>query len=74
MNEKIVEILSDYTDVDESEIKPESTLIGDLGLTSLDIVDLITAFEDEFSISIPDSAIKKMEKVSDITDYVKANI
>lgn len=70
MNEKIVSILAEYTDLNADEIQGSSKLVDDLGLTSLDVLDMIAAFEDAFDIEIPDKVIKQMQTVSDIENYL----
>ena len=70
MIEKIKEILSKYT---KEEITAESTLVNDLGLSSFDIVSIVTAFEDEFDIEISDRDIRKLVSVSDIMEYIENN-
>ena len=70
MLEKIAEILSKYT---KEEITAESTLVNDLGLSSFDIVSIVTAFEDEFDIEISDRDIRKLVSVSDIIEYIENN-
>ncbi len=70
MNEKIVSILAEYTDLNADEIKGSSKLVDDLGLTSLDVLDMIAAFEDAFDIEIPDKVIKQMQTVSDVENYL----
>ena len=68
MLEKIIEILSQYT---EEEITEESILVNDLGLTSFDLVSLVTEFEDEFDIEIADREIRKLVSVADIMEYIE---
>ena len=70
MIEKIKEILSKYT---KEEIAAESTLVNDLGLSSFDIVSIVTAFEDEFDIEISDRDIRKLVSVADIMEYIENN-
>lgn len=70
MLERIAEILSKYT---KEEITVESTLVNDLGLSSFDIVSIVTAFEDEFDIEISDRDIRKLVSVADIIDYIENN-
>ena len=70
MLEKIAEILSKYT---KEEITLEATLVNDLGLSSFDIVSIVTAFEDEFDIEISDRDIRKLVLVSDIIEYIENN-
>ncbi|MBR4934944.1 MAG: acyl carrier protein [Anaerotignum sp.] len=68
MLEKIIEILSQYT---EEEITEESILVNDLGLTSFDLVSLVTEFEDEFDVEIADREIRKLVSVADIMEYIE---
>lgn len=70
MLERITEILSKYT---KEEITAESTLVNDLGLSSFDIVSIVTAFEDEFDIEISDRDIRKLVSVADIMEYIENN-
>ncbi|MCQ2467588.1 MAG: acyl carrier protein [Clostridia bacterium] len=70
MVEKTIEILSKHVK-EGIEIKPESALVADLGLTSLDIVDIIVSFEDEFDMEIPDQIIPSLSTVQDIANYLE---
>ena len=70
MLERIREILSKYT---KEEITIEATLVNDLGLSSFDIVSIVTAFEDEFDIEISDRDIRKLVSVADIIEYIENN-
>lgn len=69
MYEKVVKILMEYVEV--KTIRPESALIGDLGLSSLDVVNVVVAFEDEFGIEIPDRVIPDFITVADIVEYLE---
>lgn len=73
MFEKVKQIIVDQLGVEESEIKLESSFIDDLGADSLDIVELIMAFEEEFNIEIPDEDAEKIGTVGDVVEYIKAN-
>lgn len=70
---KIIEILSNYTDVEPDQIALDSNLVADLGFTSLDVLDMVSEFEDEYDIEIQDREIKQMKTVQDIVDYLNAN-
>lgn len=72
--EKIKTILSEDLDIDENSITPESLLVEDLGVDSLDAIDIIMSVEDEFKIEVPDEIIEKIETVGDIINYVENNI
>ena len=68
MFEKIVQIISEHQGVDPEIIKTETHLISDLGLNSFDVITLVTRFEDEFNIEIPDRMIKQLQTVQDVSD------
>ena len=68
--DKVKAIVVEQLGVDESEVAIDSTFIDDLGADSLDIVELIMAFEEEFNIEIPDDAAEKMKTVKDTVDYI----
>lgn len=72
MFEKIKKIVVDQLGVDESEVTREASFIDDLGADSLDIVELIMAFEDEFGIEIPDDIAEKISTVNDAVEYIKS--
>ena len=56
--------------VDEAEVSIDSTFIDDLGADSLDIVELIMAFEEEFNVEIPDDVAEKIKTVKDTVEYI----
>ena len=55
------------------QVKPEAKFIEDLGADSLDTVELVMAFEEEFGIEVPDEDAEKLQSVSDVVTYVSAN-
>ena len=68
--DKVKEIVVEQLGVDEAEVAMNSTFIDDLGADSLDIVELIMAFEEEFSIEIPDEIAEKIKTVKDAVEYI----
>jgi len=74
MQEKVKEILHDYTEVPTSEIALETDLVKDLDLNSFDVVNIVVAFEDVFNIDIPDRAIKDLMTVGDIIKYLEEHV
>lgn len=68
--EKIRKMISELFFTDEDEILPETTFAKDLEADSLDIVDLVMAIEDEFSIEVSDEEIKQIVTVGDLVDYI----
>ena len=68
--DKVKAIVVEQLGVDESEVAIDSTFIDDFGADSLDIVELIMAFEEEFNIEIPDDVAEKIKTVKDTVDYI----
>ncbi|SDF77185.1 acyl carrier protein [Sporolituus thermophilus] len=68
--DKVKEIVVEQLGVDEADVTMESTFIDDLGADSLDIVELIMAFEEEFNIEIPDEVAEKIKTVKDAVEYI----
>ena len=72
--EKVRAIVVEQLGVDEADVQIDSTFIDDLGADSLDIVELIMAFEEEFEIEIPDDVAEKIKTVKDTVDCIDKNI
>ncbi len=68
--EQVKKIVKDQLGVEEDEIQMNSTFVDDLGADSLDIVELIMAFEEEFNIEIPDEKAEKIKTVEDVVKYI----
>lgn len=68
--DKVVEIIVENLGVDIEEVKPESSLIEDLGADSLDAVELSMALEDEFGITIEDEEFAGLVTVQDVVNYI----
>lgn len=74
MIEKVIEILAEFTTLEKEKITKESGLTTDLGLNSLDVINVVVAFEEEFDIEIPDQRIKELVTVGDIEEYLEKNV
>lgn len=71
---KIVKIVAEHLDVEESKITDTSSFVDDLGADSLDRVELVMAFEEEFNIEIDDDTAEKIATVADAVKHVDAAI
>jgi acyl carrier protein len=71
--EKVKSIIVEQLGVDEEEVTLEASFTDDLGADSLDIVELVMAFEEEFGIEIPDESAEKISTVRQAVDYIQAN-
>lgn len=72
--QKVVDIIVEELAVDADEITPEASFIDDLGADSLDVVELVMAFEEEFDIEIPDEDAEKIQTVQNAVDYIEENL
>jgi len=71
--ERIKEIIVEQLGVDEEQITPDASFIDDLGADSLDTVELVMAFEEEFDVEIPDDDAEKIRTVQDVIDYLNTH-
>jgi acyl carrier protein len=71
LDQRVKEIIVEQLGVEEDEVTPKASFIDDLGADSLDTVELIMAFEEEFDVEIPDEEAEKIITVKDAIDYVK---
>ncbi len=69
--EKVKEIIVEQLGVNADQVKPEASFIEDLGADSLDTVELVMAFEEEFGVDIPDEDAEKMRTVGDAITYIE---
>ena len=74
IEEKIVNIISEQMGMDKAEIARETSFVNDLNADSLDTVELVMEFEDEFGLSIPDEEAEKIQTVGAAVDYIVNNI
>ena len=70
IEDTVKKIIVDQLGVDEGEVTPEASFIDDLGADSLDTVELIMAFEEEFGLEIPDDEAEKLTTVGDALNYL----
>ena len=72
MFDKVKEIVVEQRGVDEDAVTMSASFVDDLGADSLDIVELIMAFEEAFDIEIPDADAEKISTVGDAVEYIKS--
>ena len=73
VQERVIKIVCDQMGTTPDKITPETSFINDLGADSLDTVELVMEFEDEFEISIPDEDAEKIQTVGDAIGFIKSN-
>jgi acyl carrier protein len=70
VEDRVKEIIVEQLGVDANEVTPEASFIDDLGADSLDTVELVMAFEEEFGLEIPDEDAEKITSVGDALNYL----
>lgn len=71
MKDKVINLIAETLDVDKKKINEKTNLVKDLEVESLDLVDLVGAFEEEFGVEIADKDIKNLQTVGDIIKYTE---
>ena len=71
--DRVKKIVVEHLGVEQEKVTEDASFIDDLGADSLDIVELVMAFEEEFGVEIPDDAAEKITTVKDAIDYIDQN-
>jgi acyl carrier protein len=71
IEEKVKDIIVEQLGVNPEQVTPTASFIEDLGADSLDIVELVMAFEEEFSVEVPDEDAEKLQTVGDVMKYIE---
>ena len=71
ITDRVKKIVVEHLNVDESKVSDEASFIDDLGADSLDTVELVMAFEEEFSIEIPDEIAEKITTIKDAIEHIE---
>jgi acyl carrier protein len=69
--DRVKRVVIEQLSVEESEVKPDSSFTQDLGADSLDTVELVMAFEEEFNTEIPDEEAEKITTIQQAVDYIE---
>jgi acyl carrier protein len=73
VSDKVKSIIVEQLGVDEEEVTPDASFVDDLGADSLDTVELVMAFEEEFGIEIPDEDAEKITRVKEAVEYIESH-
>ena len=74
VSSKVKKIVADHLGIDEAKVTEESSFIDDLGADSLDTVELVMAFEEEFDIEIPDDAAETIQTFGDAVKFINEKL
>ena len=73
VSDKVKSIIVEQLGVDEEEVTPDASFVDDLGADSLDTVELVMAFEEEFGIEIPDEDAETITRVKEAVEYIESH-
>ena len=73
IEQRVKELVVEQLGVSQEQVTPQASFVDDLGADSLDTVELVMAFEEEFGVEIPDDAAEKISTVSDAIKYINDN-
>ena len=73
VEERVIEIVSEQMGVAKDQVTRETSFVNDLGADSLDTVELVMAFEEEFGIEIPDEDAEKITRVKEAVEYIESH-
>jgi acyl carrier protein len=73
VEERVIEIVSEQMGVAKDQVTRETSFVNDLGADSLDTVELVMAFEEEFGIEIPDDDAEKITRVKEAVEYIESH-
>lgn len=73
MFKRLCEILDEYAEIPKEEMKPESDILNDLEMNSLDVMGAVVAVEEEFSVTVPDRVISSFRTLGDIIVFLEKN-
>lgn len=73
VQKRVVDVVKNFEKVDAAKVTPESHFINDLGLDSLDVVEVVMALEQEFVLDIPDHDAEKMQSIPEAVEYIAHN-
>jgi len=71
IEERVKDIIVEQLGVNPEQVTPQASFIEDLGADSLDIVELVMAFEEEFGVEVPDEDAEKLQTVGDVVKYIE---
>jgi len=74
IQKRVINLVAEQLGVDKSEVTPAASFTDDLGADSLDTVELVMAFEEEFDVEIPDEDAEKMVVVKDVIGYLSTRL
>lgn len=74
VKDKVIELIIENLDVDKDALVPEAKFIDDLGVSSMDLWELVLVMEDEFDLEVPDEDLEKIVTIQDAINFIQNNL
>jgi len=74
VKDKVIQLIVEHLDIEPEKIVPEAHFIDDLGISSMDLWELVLIMEDEFDLEVPDEDLEKIQTIKDAIEYIEARV
>lgn len=74
VKDRVLQLIKEHLEVDPEKIVPEAHFIDDLGISSMDLWELVLIMEDEFNLEVPDDDLEKIQTIQDAIDYLEQRV
>ncbi|MFO8058887.1 MAG: acyl carrier protein [bacterium] len=74
IKDRVYELILEHLDVDSDSLKPDAKFIDDLGISSMDLWELVLVMEDEFDLEVPDEDLEKIVTIQDAIDFIESHV
>jgi len=73
VKDRVIELIIENLDVDSAQVVPEAHFVDDLGVSSMDLWELVLIMEDEFNLEVPDEDLEKIQTIGDAIEFIEKN-
>jgi len=74
VKDKVIQLIIEHLDIEPEKVVPEAHFIDDLGISSMDLWELVLIMEDEFDLEVPDEDLEKIQTIKDAIEYIEARV
>ena len=74
VRDRVIQLIIEHLDIEPEKVVPEAHFIDDLGISSMDLWELVLIMEDEFDLEVPDEDLEKIQTIKDAIEYIEARV
>jgi len=74
VKERVIQLIIEHLELEREKVVPEAHFIDDLGISSMDLWELVLMMEDEFNLEVPDEDLEKIQRIKDAIEYIEARV